>query len=268
MPKPHRPTTPTLLALAFVVAAAFTLAGRRDDSPRSAMERAVGSVEGFAGSGEDGFATIDEVMADFETVEAAQSARRSALYVTETDFCRDVGYLCADLSEDTTVVVRRWTRHEGTLVVHVPLPEGEDRTTARAMQQAAAQGIRAWNNQPFPILADLRGDRDPHFAVSWRSALSGRQLGLTRTSWSPSGGLTVLGVELATRQPGASGQAADSRQIRLTAAHEMGHALGLPHSDQRRDVMYATNTATAMSAQDYRSIEVLYATPDGTAVIR
>ncbi len=260
-----------------VVAAAFALGARRGDTSRSTMEQAINSLEGAAGSqgserrdssGYDGFATIDEVMADFEEVEAARSTRGPALFVTEADFCRDVGYLCADLGEDTTIVVRRWTGHEGTLVVHVPLPEGEDRTAARAMQQAAAQGIRAWNNQPFPILADLRGDRDPHVTVSWRSGLSGRQIGLTRTSWSPSSGLIVVGLELATRQPGASREPADPRQIRLTAAHEMGHALGLPHSDQPRDVMYATNTATAMSAQDYRSIEVLYATPDGTAVTR
>ena len=63
-----------------------------------------------------------------------------------------------------------------------------------------------------------------------------------------------------------SGSPRDPAQVRLTAAHEMGHALGLPHSDSQRDVMYPTTTATSMSARDYRTIEVLYATPDGTVI--
>jgi predicted Zn-dependent protease len=48
----------------------------------------------------------------------------------------------------------------------------------------------------------------------------------------------------------------------------MGHALGLPHSDSPRDVMYPTNSATSLSAQDYRTMESLYRLPDGTEVVR
>ena len=45
-------------------------------------------------------------------------------------------------------------------------------------------------------------------------------------------------------------------------------ALGLPHSTATRDVMYPSNTATAMSAQDYRTMESLYGLPDGTEIVR
>lgn len=184
-----------------------------------------------------------------------------------SSFCHDVGYLCAGLEQDPAIVLRRWVGHEGTVVVHVPRPDVGDTRTAQALQRAAAQGIRAWNNQPFPVLADVRGDRQAHFAVEWRSSLGGRQLGLTRTAWSSSDGIRVLSLTLAALDPDHGGPA-DPHQVRLTAAHEMGHALGLPHSDRARDVMYPTNTATSMSAQDYRSIEVLYAMPNGTTVER
>jgi len=162
----------------------------------------------------------------------------------------------------------RWRDHDGTMVVHVPVPDGEPPDVARALQRAATQGIRAWNNQPFPVLVDLRGDRSPHFSVRWVPGLGGRQIGVARTTWSSSEGLGVLTIELATRAPGRPGTPADPEQVRLTAAHEMGHALGPPHSDQPRDVMYPEHTATSMSARDYRSVEVLYATPDGTVVRR
>ncbi|NNF11655.1 MAG: matrixin family metalloprotease [Gemmatimonadetes bacterium] len=204
-----------------------------------------------------------EVTVDPATTAAAEPPPTLAA----ADFCNDAGYLCAGLAEAEVVRLQRWKDHEGTVVVHVPPPEGLTGGDARALQRAAAQGVRAWNDQPFPILVDLRGDRDPDFAVRW-GRYAGTRLGLTRTTWSPATGLRVDFIELGTFAPGGGNRAADPRQIRLTAAHEMGHALGLPHSDSPRDVMYPTNTATSMSAQDYRSVEVLYDLPDGTSITR
>lgn len=185
-----------------------------------------------------------------------------------SDFCTNVGYLCAELEDRHEVQLRRWKDFEGTVVVHVPMPDLENTSDARALQRAAAAGIRAWNNQPFPILADVRGDRDPHFAIQWTDGFAGNQIGLARTRWTAADGLTVESIELRTRYPNRQNQPAPADQVRLTAAHEMGHALGLKHSDSERDVMYPTNRATSMSAQDYRSIEVLYATPDGSVIRR
>ncbi|MDA0312848.1 MAG: matrixin family metalloprotease, partial [Gemmatimonadetes bacterium] len=83
------------------------------------------------------------------------------------------------------------------------------------------------------------------------------------------GGLEVLGLELATRSPFRPERVIDGRQILLTAAHEMVHALGLlMHRDNERDVMYPTNTATSLSAQDYKTMEALYALGDGTRISR
>lgn len=219
-----------------------------------------------AGTSSEGrCAPSDEACAPV-AVEAPSTATPAPL--AAADFCRDIGYLCDGLAEAETIQLHRWIDFQGTVVVHVPLPDVEDAGVARELQRAAAQGIRAWNGQPFPVLADLRGDRDPHFSVQWTRSLGSNQLGVARTRWSEADGLEVLSVDLSTRRPFAPGRPADPRQVRLTAAHEMGHALGLPHSSSPSDVMYPTNTATSMSAQDYRSIEVLYRTPDGTVVTR
>lgn len=188
--------------------------------------------------------------------------------LTAQEACPDTGYLCAELARVARIRLQRWRAIDGPLVVHVPRPELEDGIDPVALQQAALLGVRAWNNQPFPILVDTRGDRSPHFAISWKGTLSGTQIGVARTRWSLEAGLGVVSIELAMRNPYDPTRMNDPVQVRLTAAHEMGHALGLGHSDSERDVMYPTNTASAVSARDRRTMEALYELMDGTEISR
>jgi predicted Zn-dependent protease len=179
-----------------------------------------------------------------------------------------VGYLCAALAHSDTLTLRRWKDFHGTIVVHVPRPEGVSATDARLLQQAAEDGIREWNGQPFPILVEERGLRPASFSVQWVRALGGRKIGEAQTQWSRAKGLRVVSLQLAIRSPFDPNRVVDSHQLFLTAAHEMGHALGLGHSDSPSDVMYPMNTANALTARDYRTMEALYSFPDGTEIVR
>lgn len=180
--------------------------------------------------------------------------------------CPAAGYLCAGAASGTRLPVRRWRDDTGTLVVFVPQPADEDPALARGLQNAAAAGIRAWNGQPFPIRVELRSGEGAHFSVTWSRSLGGRILGAARTRWRPESGLTATSIDLVTRNPFDANRFVDPERVRLTAAHEMGHVLGLPHSDSHRDVMYPENTAAALSARDYRSMEALYGLPDGAVL--
>jgi predicted Zn-dependent protease len=203
-----------------------------------------------------------------ETAASLTALSPSSPPLTAADACRNVGYLCADLGTSERFQIRRWSQFSGTIVVHVPRPDFEEAGDAARLQQAASAGLRAWNGQPFEIMTDLRGDRSPHFAVRWARGFEGNQIGIARTRWSQATGLVVVSVELTTRNPFDPNRVIDPQQVRLTAAHEMGHALGLPHSADENDVMFPTNTATSLSAQDYRTMESLYRLPDGTEIIR
>lgn len=198
--------------------------------------------------------------------EGAAVPRAPVLTADET--CHDVGYLCAELEHTDHIRVQRWRGFTGPMVVYVPRPDFEEPGAATRLQEAAVVGLRAWNGQPFQILTDVRGDRRPLFAVKWTRALGGGRIGVAHTQWSAATGLRVLSIELTTRNPYAPDQLVDPAQVRITAAHEMGHALGLPHSDSPRDVMYPTNTATSLTAQDYRTMESLYRLEDGTEITR
>jgi Matrixin len=182
--------------------------------------------------------------------------------------CHDVGYLCADLEHSDRIRIQHWKDFEGPIVVYVPRPDFEDAGIATRLQQAAAVGLREWNRTPFEILTDLQGDRASLFTVHWTRALGGSQIGVTHTRWSTQTGLRVASIELATRNPFDPNRLIDPEQVRLAAAHEMGHALGLPHSDSPRDVMYPTNTATSLTARDYRTMESLYHLADGVEIVR
>jgi len=203
-----------------------------------------------------------------ESSGADEPADGGSLRLTAAEACRNVGYLCAGLDRERSIQLRRWKDFSGTIVVRVPRPDFEAAGDGIALQQAAAIGLRAWNGQPFEIYTDTRGDREAHFEVHWSQTLGGSQIGVARTQWSAPTGLRVLAIELSTRNPFDPSRLNDPRQVRLTAAHEMGHALGLGHSNATRDVMFPTNTATSISAQDYRTMESLYALPDGTEIVR
>jgi hypothetical protein len=229
----------------------------------------VGLFRGGAPEAVDGRCEADPAACATDvTASQTQSALTPAPVLEQRTACRNVGYLCAELAHTDRVQLRRWKDCSGTIVVYVPRPDFESSGDAAQLQEAAARGLRAWNGQPFQILTDLRGDRSPMFAVRWTRALSGNQIGVARTQWSPQTGLQVVAIELSTRNPYDPSRLNDSRQIQLTAAHEMGHALGLPHSGSERDVMYPSNTATSLSAQDYRSMEALYELEDGTEIVR
>ncbi len=187
--------------------------------------------------------------------------------------CQGTGYLCAELEEQPTSKILRWPDDTKRLTVRVPLPDFESRVDAMALQRAAVRGIEAWQGHPFglSIQTGSGGGRPADIEVEWHRTLGGTQLGLARTQWRWVAGkaeFEVMGLSLSTRSPRNSMRLLTARQVSLVAAHEMGHALGLPHSDSRTDVMYPTNTANRLSTRDYRTMEAVYRLPNGAEIRR
>ena len=138
------------------------------------------------------------------------------------------------------------------------------------LQKAVARGVRAWQGHPFPLRVSLsEGPGQYDIVVTWAETLGAVELGEARTEWQTVDGhpdFRVVAFSLATRNPHNTGQPLSARQIELIAAHEMGHALGLPHSDAERDVMFPSNTATRLTARDYQAMQALYELPNGAEV--
>ena len=191
--------------------------------------------------------------------------------LSSASVCVDVGYLCAELETTGSQRLLRWPADTGHLRIRIPPPPGVSPDRARELQSAVVRGIQYWQRRPFELVIDTHptpsGRAD--IEISWGRGLSGSQLGLTRTRWSLEGGtpkVEVLGLTLAMRSPTNSNREISPQQVLLTAAHEMGHALGLPHSDSERDVMYPTNTARSLSTRDFRTVQALYRLPNGAEI--
>lgn len=200
---------------------------------------------------------------------AGPNAARIILQASET--CTNVGYLCGELEESGSQRTYRWPDATTRLRVRIPPPPRADRDVARDLQRAAVRGVQYWNRKPFELIIDSRttSTEPADITISWDSGLRGSQLGVTRIRWTMEQGsphFRVLGLVLATRSPADWRVSLRPQQVLLTAAHEMGHALGLPHSDSPRDVMYPTNTARSLSTRDFRTLDALYGLPNGAEI--
>lgn len=160
----------------------------------------------------------------------------------------------------TDSVIRHWPVGDAPIwyaLVPGGAPEFRDE-----MALDARAGLDAWS----PLALGLRPIETADTAqavlvVTWVTSLRDRA-GVTNVTWDRSGRILRARVTLATRDP-ASGELLAPDARRAIALHEMGHALGLPHSALAEDAMHPVTVATAPTARDLASIRLLYSLPLG-----
>lgn len=192
------------------------------------------------------------------------------LVLDAAEVCFDVGYLCAEVEQSGSLRIFRWPEETRSINVWVPLPEGIPPAVARDLQRAAASGVQVWHQHPFPLTVSTRSvAQDPDITVGWSRSLGENRLGRAEMRWSREGEevtVEITSMQLATHHPQSLAMEVSPEQLRLVAAHEMGHALGLPHSDSPRDVMFPQNTAWRMTQRDFRTMEAVYRIPNGALI--
>ena len=252
----------SILALAGLVAIALVLfsGGRNGTGQREVLP---GECQGLTPQECRAALGLEDPLEPVEYRETVLQAREA---------CLGVGYLCAEVETAGSLKLYRWPEDTQQIRIWVPEPAHLPPDLAREFQRAAARGIQAWHGHPIPLSVRTRERGEPpDVTVEWVQTMEENRLGRAEVEWTQRGEdirVRVLGFIMATNQPGENRPELTTRQIELVAAHEMGHVLGLPHSDDSRDVMFPQNTATHLTRRDFRTIEAFYSLPNGAEIRR
>ncbi len=166
-------------------------------------------------------------------------------------------------SPDSTV--RRWLDQTSIRVLIDP-PEGAGHLVA-----AVRAGFQTWAVTSLGLtMTETSDSSEADIVVAWidrfasapTEPAAAARTGLSEIRADQAGEIGFVRITLA-RQDG-QGHPLSEAALRAIAAHEFGHALGLPHSGQREDIMYPTVIAVGPSPRDRATLTLLYSLPFGS----
>lgn len=167
-------------------------------------------------------------------------------------------YLRGMLAE-TDSTLRRWTDSvAGQLRIAFIL----DTLTgwSEADQEIARRSLGEWERLEIGVrFVEVLDTAGAQIVVRWIPRFAFDRTGQADLEWDAHGRIRHAAIQLALADQ--NGRPLPPEGLRAVALHEVGHALGLPHSDRADDLMYPTTRRPELSPRDVATIQLLYRLP-------
>jgi len=165
-------------------------------------------------------------------------------------------YLNEIVAASTDSILHRWDGRV-SLPVRVYFPPTTVANFQPAFLDAVRSAFQRWQEAGVPVRFNLDADSSAaEVRIQWRIQFEGERSGQTDLQWDDDGHLTGGTVTLATFD--AKGQPFAPDDVRVLALHEIGHLIGLDHSPDPGDIMYAQPKVRDLSPRDIRTALLLY----------
>jgi hypothetical protein len=173
-----------------------------------------------------------------------------------------VTYLNEVVAQSRDSMLHRWDNRI-LRPVRVYLAAGGTPNFEPAYLDAVRSAFQRWQDAGVPVRFKLDADSESaEVRFEWRLQFEMQRTGQTDLTWDADGHLQTATMTLATFDP--SGRPLATDDVRVVALHEIGHLIGLDHSSDSTDVMYATTKVRDLSPRDIASAVLLYELPPGS----